>query len=157
MTEQDQELAPFLVITVNGETGSFRAFRKANQWALMQSAAADKSGKYSEAMAANYQVAMTSVMPADRDAFNRFMIENGYADNLEELIFEALGRLWAGETLLPLERESTDGRASIGTIDSELTPNSSDVGSESPDEIPPGWTEALSRIEAETAGSSSPA
>ena len=126
MSEQDQELAPFLVITINGVTGSFRAFKRANQWALMASAAADKSGKYADAMAANYNVAMTSVLPGDRAAFNQFMIENSADGDYTENLFEGLGRLWAGETMLPLERESTDGSASTSETSSESTPNSSE-------------------------------
>jgi hypothetical protein len=130
MSEQDQELVPFLVITINGNTGKFRAFRRANQWALMQSAAADKTGKYSDAMAANYTVAMTSVLPEDREAFSRFMLENSEDGDYTEQLFEGLGALWAGETYLPLERESTDGLASTSETNSESTPNSSELESD---------------------------
>lgn len=127
---QEGELAPFLVLNLNGIEGKFRAFRKANQWALMQSAQADRSRKMSEAMAANYNVAMTSVMPSDRDAFNAYMMENGYVENLEEQLFDALGKLWSGETMLPLERESIDGSASTSTTNSESMQNSSEPESE---------------------------
>jgi hypothetical protein len=143
MSEQDQELVPYLVIEIDGVEEHFRAHRRANQWALMQSAAADKSGKMSDAMAANYTVAMTSVLPEDRGKFNAFMMEHGYVDDLESIIFESLGRLWAGETMLPLGRESTDGSASTSGTSSESMPNFSEPESE--------------LIALEESGSSSPA
>jgi hypothetical protein len=130
MTEQDQELVPFLVLNLDGVEGRFRAFRKANQWALMQSANADKTGKMTDQMAANFQVVTTSVLPEDRAKLGAYMMEHGYVENLEEQLFEALGKLWAGETMLPLERESTDGSASISETSSTSTPNSSELESD---------------------------
>ena len=154
MNEEDwaKELAPYLLITINGVEGKFRAFRKVNQWALMASAAADRSGNQTEIMAANYNVAISSVLPSERDRFNRFMMENGDdVDDLSEIIFPALSNLWAGETMLPLERESTDGSTSTSETSSSSTLNSSDVELE-PVTIP---DEELDQME--TTGSSSPA
>jgi hypothetical protein len=130
----------------------------------MQSAAADKSGKYADALAANYTVAMTSVLPEDREAFSQFMMENSSDGDYTEELFEGLGRLWAGETMLPLERESTDGSASTSQTNSTSTPNSSELESDVSESIPtlPQWTqeqltEQLDRMTAERpAGVSTP-
>lgn len=137
MSEQDQELlVPYLVLNLNGVEGKFRAFKKANQWALMASANADKSGKMADQMAANFQVVTTSVLPGDRDKLNAYMMEHGYADNLEEQLFEALGKLWGGETNLPLERESIDGSASTSETSSTSTLNSFESESGASESIP---------------------
>jgi hypothetical protein len=146
--------APFLIIEINGVRGSFRAYRKVNQWALMASAAADKTGNQAEILAANYNVARTSVMPEDRARFDQFMMINSDdTDDVASILFDALGNLWAGETMLPLLPESTDGSDSTGRTDSTSTLNSSDV------ESGPEWTQETNAFQVpnlELTGSSSP-
>jgi hypothetical protein len=156
--DKDQ-LIPYLVIEIDGDVGKFRAYSQANQWAIMASAAADKSGSVADQMAANFQVATTSVLPSERDALNEFMIRHSFdGRDVSGPMWEGLSKLWAGETRLPLVQESTDSLDSTSETNFESTQPSSEPESE-----PPGtarqWYEKAPEgilIRSEEVGSSSP-
>jgi hypothetical protein len=129
---EDNPIVPKLVVELEGERAEFRAFSKPNQWALMENAKATKDGDATASLASTYSLAMTSVIPSERDRFGAFMMEHGQDEALEENLTNGLFALWNGETMLPLEPTSSDSSDSTGETGSTSTDDSSEPES-SPD------------------------
>jgi len=131
---------PKLVLELEGDRGEFLAFGKPNQWALMQNAEAQRSGKNGDAMASTYRLAMSSVIPSDRERFSQWMEDHGQAEEMEEVLTTGLLDLWDGKTMLPLEPTSSDSSGSTGGTASTSTVASS-VPESSPELEEPDFPE----------------
>lgn len=122
----DGTLVPRLVLELEGEKAVFAAYSKPNQWALMENAQATKTNDATASLASTYALAVSSVMPQDRERFGAYMMEHGQDEELEEKLTNGLFALWNGETMLPLEPTSSDSSASTGETASTFTGDSSE-------------------------------
>lgn len=128
--------APHLVIELNGIEEKFVARRGTPTFLIYKQLNAAKARKQEDQLdAAGVVFEYVKWSIKDPDEFARcqdFLIENSDDEEFDDKLMTALNALWSGETVLPLEQESTDSQESITPTESSLTPNSSEPDTEEP-------------------------
>lgn len=100
------ETQPALVLDFgDGAAESFKAHRYANQFLLVRHVEELFGDGYDALKAASILV-LDQVLDEDKARAERFLFEHGRSDTYLEAIREGLGKVWQGETTLPLDRPS---------------------------------------------------
>ena len=105
MPENTEVQAALVLDFGDGATETFKAHRYANQFLLVKHVD-DLFGDGYEALKAASILVMDQVEEDEHARLERFLYEHGREDTYLQAIRDGLGKVWSGETSLPLDRPS---------------------------------------------------
>jgi hypothetical protein len=100
-TEPAPELAPHLVLELDGDRQEFRAHGQANQFLLVRHIDDIGKGGYFYVRAVTI-LALGQVLTDERPRLEGYLAEHGTSADYTDGLFDALSACWSGETMLPL-------------------------------------------------------
>lgn len=117
MPENTEVQAALVLDFGDGATETFKAHRYANQFLLVKHVD-DLFGDGYEALRAASILVMDQVEEDEHARLERFLFEHGREDTYLNAIRDGLGKVWSGETSLPLE-PSPDSSATTSPLGGE--------------------------------------
>ena len=113
------EAQPTLVLDFgDGEAGTFKAHRQANNLTLIENIDNVFSDSPFESIKAVTVLIQDQVLDEDLDSLREFLHQHGRDENYATVLYEALSACWSGETNLPFE-PSSDSSDAISTPETE--------------------------------------
>jgi hypothetical protein len=107
MNDATQEVQPTLVLDFgDGEAGTFKAHRQANNLTLIENADNVFSDSPYESIKAVTVLVQDQVLDEELPQLREYLHQHGRDENYATVLYEALEKCWSGETGLPLEPSS---------------------------------------------------